>query len=99
MWSFQGTAMASSKADGDMRIMAVDGVLDTEAARRLCDTLLQLAPGTRTVIDCHGAREIDDSALAFLAISLHTASRSVEMRGLGEQQLSMLRHVGLLQRA
>ncbi len=40
-----GTAMAWPKADGDIR-MAV-GVLDVEAARRLGDTVLQLAPGTR----------------------------------------------------
>ncbi len=81
--------------DRPAHLIEVEGVLDVSAATKLRDTVLGFEAGDRVVIDCHEVRELQDSALAFLAWSLLSRGRRIEMRGLGEHHLRLLRYLGV----
>jgi hypothetical protein len=81
--------------DRPAHVIEVEGVLDVPAATRLRDTVLGFDTAARVVIDCHEVRELQDSALAFLAWSVFSRGRRVELRGLGEHHLRLLRYLGV----
>jgi anti-anti-sigma regulatory factor len=81
--------------DRPAHVIDVEGVLDVSTAARLRDTILGFDAGDSVVIDCHEVRELQDSALAFLARSVFSLGRRVELRGLGEHHLRLLRYLGV----
>jgi hypothetical protein len=76
-------------------VIQVEGLLDVAAAVRLRDTVLGFDPDDPVVIDCHEVRDLEDAALAFLARSVLSGRRRVELRGLGEHHLRLLRYLGV----
>ncbi len=81
--------------DRPAHVIELEGVLDEPAAAKLCETVLGFDADDRVVIDCHEVRELQDSALAFLASSVFSRGRRIEMRGLGEHHLRLLRYLGV----
>jgi anti-anti-sigma regulatory factor len=75
-------------------LIDVVGSLDLPAAVRLRDTLLSLDDREPVVLDFREVRELQDSALAFLASAINSRDRRVELRGLGEHHFRLLRYLG-----
>jgi len=87
--------MPGTLDDRRAHVIEVEGVLDVPAAAKLRETVLGFDADDRVVIDCHEVRELQDSALAFLASSVTSWGSRVEMRGLGEHHLRLLRYLGV----
>jgi len=81
--------------DRPTHVIEVEGVLDVPAAAKLRETVLGFDADDRVVIDCHEVRDLQDSALAFLVSTVFSRGRRVEMRGLGEHHLRLLRYLGV----
>ena len=76
-------------------VVRFTGTLDCGATRALLNAAVALPDEVGFVLDVSEARDVDDSAVAFLARSLVETTRSFELRGLSIHHERLLRYLGL----
>ena len=76
-------------------LVIVENPLDMDGARRVLGTIQHLSPDQEAIIDFREAREIEGTALSYLAVSLTNSDRAFELRGLMEHQAQHLRYLGI----
>jgi anti-anti-sigma regulatory factor len=83
----------SVRADPANAVVSVDTVLDLEAAHRVREAVLGMKGNV--AIDCHDARTVDDSALAYLVTTLQVCGSSFTIRGLSWPHTKLLEYLGV----
>lgn len=84
-------------ACGERYSITCDGVFDLAAALGLEDSLRLVEPGGAVELDLSRVRDFHDAGLAVLARAIQrgAASHRLEVRGLRERQLRLLRYLGV----
>lgn len=74
-----------------------EGVFDLSSAIGLEESLALVKPGARVELDLSRVREFHDAGLAVLARTIQRAGAShrLDVRGLRERQLRLLRYLGV----
>jgi hypothetical protein len=91
-----GVKAMGIRLDRDQKTLYLDGVLDLAQARQAREASLSFGVGDPITIDLRRVGEIEDSALAYMAVGLKMADRRVELRGLADHQQRILVYLGLL---